>query len=208
MIYNLNTTIELAEAKLSYPGCWAYPDMLEVGCEGGGGGGSGMTDAETRTHFAAWSIVSSPLVLSLDVRDDEVMDKWWELITNKEAIAVNQAWAGHSGSPFYSSEDMEHFDFVDHNPINPPFEQFDVPKIQYFYKEMPNEKAAVLLMNRGKQSETLTLNLADVPNLACTEDKPCSVRDILKRENVESASDGLYYFEGVESHDSVFLLVQ
>ena len=31
------------------------------------------------------------------------MDAVWPIISNREAIAVNQAWAGHSGSAFYRS---------------------------------------------------------------------------------------------------------
>ena len=46
--------------------------MLQVGCQHGPGGASdpGLTMSETRTHFGAWSIVSSPLTLSHDVNND------------------------------------------------------------------------------------------------------------------------------------------
>ena len=66
--------------------------MLEVGCQHGPGGASdpGLTMEETRTHFGAWSIVSSPLTLSHDVNNDTVMDQIWDYIANPEAIAVNQ----------------------------------------------------------------------------------------------------------------------
>eukprot|EP00039_Didymoeca_costata_P013691 m.212146 g.212146 ORF g.212146 m.212146 type:complete len:570 (-) comp15848_c0_seq7:67-1776(-) len=73
----------------SRPGCWAYPDMLEVG--------NMATYEEDRTHFAAWCIVSSPLVLGYNVLDDSTTEKIWDIITNKEAIAVNQQWEGHPG---------------------------------------------------------------------------------------------------------------
>ena len=68
VIGNLATTVQYAKANLSRPGCWAYPDMLEVGCQHGPGGKSdpGLNVAETRTHFGAWAIVSSPLTLSHD----------------------------------------------------------------------------------------------------------------------------------------------
>lgn len=40
--------------------------MLEVGCAHGPGGPSdpGLSFQEARSHFAAWCIVSSPLILS------------------------------------------------------------------------------------------------------------------------------------------------
>merc|ERR1712147_62399 len=91
--------------NLSYPGCWAYPDMLEVGCQHGPGGAGdpGLSAAETRTHFAAWVVVSSPLTLSHDVNNDTIMDEIWPVISNKEVIAVSQTYAGYSGGVFQES---------------------------------------------------------------------------------------------------------
>lgn len=74
---------------LSKPGCWSYPDMLEVG---------NMASAEEdRAHFGSWCIVSSPLILGHDMTNASVAAKVWPIISNKEAIAVNQQWAGHPG---------------------------------------------------------------------------------------------------------------
>merc|ERR1712146_556466 len=92
--------------NLSYPGCWAYPDMLQVGCKHGPGGASdpGLTMSETRTHFGAWAIVSSPLTLSHNVNNDSVTDRIWPVISNTEVLQVNQAYVGHSGTQFKTSE--------------------------------------------------------------------------------------------------------
>lgn len=91
---NLQTTVPLAAKNLSYPGCWAYPDMLQVGCKHGPGGKNdpGLTLPETKTHFYAWSIVSSPLTLSHDVNDPEISKTVWPIITNTEALAVSKAY--------------------------------------------------------------------------------------------------------------------
>lgn len=95
-----------ARNGLSRPGCWAYPDMLEIGCPDWAHiSPSGfLTDAETRAHFGAWCVLSSPLILSLDVWDEKTMEKVWPVISNKEAIAVNQAWAGESGAVFLQAD--------------------------------------------------------------------------------------------------------
>jgi alpha-galactosidase len=79
--------------------CIPVTDMLEVGCKNGPGGPDdpGLSSVEARTHFGAWCIVSSPLILSHDVNDDAVTDEIWPIIANTEAIAINQAWAGESG---------------------------------------------------------------------------------------------------------------
>ena len=93
LMNNLNSTRWLAEANLSLPGCWAYPDMMEVGVTAStstmhdcGRGGdelcAPLTVAEARTHFGAWAIVSSPLVLGFDLRNQTMVDLHWDTITN------------------------------------------------------------------------------------------------------------------------------
>eukprot|EP01062_Namystynia_karyoxenos_P054556 TRINITY_DN449_c0_g1_i1.p1 TRINITY_DN449_c0_g1~~TRINITY_DN449_c0_g1_i1.p1 ORF type:complete len:440 (+),score=129.98 TRINITY_DN449_c0_g1_i1:86-1405(+) len=90
MFGNLQTTIPFqGDPPLSRPGAWAYPDMLEVGRL--------ANEEEDRAHFAAWCIVSSPLVLGHDLLDQKQADRVWNTVSNTEAIAVNQAWAGHPG---------------------------------------------------------------------------------------------------------------
>jgi len=103
---NLATVPPLAAKNLSTPGCWAYPDMLEVGCAAGPGGrsDSGLTMAETRTHFGGWAIVSSPLTLSHDVNNNTMTDYIWPVIANPEAIAVNQNYFGFSGTSMKAGE--------------------------------------------------------------------------------------------------------
>merc|ERR1711959_382700 len=104
VIGNLNSVAKFNSRNLSTPGCWAYPDMLEVGVNRPQYPDIlAMTVAETRTHFGAWVIVSSPLTLSHDVNNDNIMDQIWPVISNKEAIAISQTFAGFSGGPFQSS---------------------------------------------------------------------------------------------------------
>jgi alpha-galactosidase len=65
---NLASIIPFADQNLSTPGCYAYGDMLEIGVTSGS---SSLTLGEARSHFGAWAIVSSPLVLSHDVTNSE-----------------------------------------------------------------------------------------------------------------------------------------
>jgi hypothetical protein len=74
---------------LSRPGAWAYPDMLEVGRM--------PSLIEDRTHFGAWVITSSPLILGYDLNDEASTGRVWEIIANPEALAISQTWAGHPG---------------------------------------------------------------------------------------------------------------
>merc|ERR1712217_1011905 len=116
VIGNSNSVTKFSSRNLSYPGCWAYPDMLEVGCQHGPGGAGdpGLSLAETRTHFGAWVSVSSPLTLSHDVNNDTIMDQIWPIIANTEVLAVSQTYAGHSGSPFKTSDTAVKLDDVNY----------------------------------------------------------------------------------------------
>lgn len=201
---NLKTTIPLAQGNLSYPGCWAYPDMLQVGCAHGPGGAHdpGLSPAETRTHFGSWAIVSSPLTLSHNVNDAAIMDKIWDVISNKEVIAVNQAYAGHSGSPFKESTRMVSLtdsvidsEFNDEEPVA-------VPSFQYFYKPLGGGKTAVLLINTDSADVTLSVNFSDVPD-ACTS---CKVRDIWAHKDVGTAMAS--WSGSVASHDCAFFVIE
>ncbi|WP_329164776.1 NPCBM/NEW2 domain-containing protein [Streptomyces sp. NBC_01267] len=70
------------------PGHWNDPDMLEVG-------NGGMTDTEYRTHFSMWSIMASPLLIGTDLR--KASAETYDIVTNKEVIAVDQDPLGKQG---------------------------------------------------------------------------------------------------------------
>merc|ERR1719273_98159 len=86
---NLQTTTKFQdpETPLSRPNCWAYPDMLEVGRINVDGK---MHLNWNRAHFGAWCIISSPLILGLDVTKVNNVAPIIDVITNPEAIAVSQ----------------------------------------------------------------------------------------------------------------------
>ena len=79
--------------------------MLQVGrlgCTDGGHTEGCAVPSEqllnwTRAHFAAFAIVSAPLVLSVHPTDS-TLEPLLDIIGNKQAIAVNEAWAGHPGT--------------------------------------------------------------------------------------------------------------
>ena len=64
-----------------------------------------LNEIEGRTHFAAWCIVSSPLVLGLDLTNKTNMDLFWPIISNKESIAVNEVRKTPFRSHFYTKND-------------------------------------------------------------------------------------------------------
>lgn len=52
-----------------------------------------MTMDEERTVFANWAIISSPLVLAIDTTDDDVVAKYYPIVGNEQALAINSEWA-------------------------------------------------------------------------------------------------------------------
>ena len=61
---------------------WNDPDMLEVG-------NGGCTEEEYRTHFALWAMLKAPLILGNDLRSVDIGDSIYNIITNKDIIAIN-----------------------------------------------------------------------------------------------------------------------
>ena len=89
---NLQCSIKFNQLQnpVTRPGCWAYPDMLEVG--------NGMaTSPMDRSHFGAWVITSAPLVLGLDLANDNLVSPVWDVITNDDAINISQTYFLHPG---------------------------------------------------------------------------------------------------------------
>jgi hypothetical protein len=86
---------------LSRPNCWAQPDMMEVGNtlppNHAAAKAPVLTHDESMVHFGLWAITSSPLVLGFDVTNDTMLSATWDIISNSEALGVNQAWFGHPG---------------------------------------------------------------------------------------------------------------
>ena len=222
VVGNLNSVTKFSARNLSYPGCWAYPDMLEVGVLASPFKTDvGLTIAETRSHFAAWVIVSSPLTLSHDPNNQTIMDAIWPIISNKEVLAVSQSYYGHSGGPFKEAagRDGRRVRLAERNPALVEKEMgdeeyaalpaLDAPSFQFLYKmqSWDGTAVAVLLMNHDKGSQDLTLDFGDVPGLTCSNDVPCNVRDLWARKDL-GMFHGSFTAKAVASHDCAFLLVE
>jgi alpha-galactosidase len=196
VVGNLQTTIQWAKAGLSKPGCWGYPDMMEVGVDHGphGKGDPGLNIYETRAHLGAWCIVSSPLILSNDLLNNTMMDLVWPLISNKEVLAVNQQWAGFSGTVFLAATETLF--------LGP--KAGAVPAWQFWYKPMPNNKIAVLLMNHASTQATLTLPFNSVPGMPAGTTN-VALRDIWQQKDVGVKSTSASVT--LESHDAAFWML-
>ena len=212
VVGNLATVDPLHKAKLSYPGCWAYPDMLQVGCAHGPGGAGdpGLTPQETRTHFGAWAIVSSPLTLSHDVHNDTISDAIWPVIANTEVINVNRAYVGDSGGVYESAaETVELTDAFIEARLGEGLgeglgeeRRVTAAKYQKLAKLLPGGQVAVLLMNSDTAAQTLEVDFSKVPGVTCTS---CHVRDIWNHKDLGTFSGS--WSGPVDGHDAAFLVI-
>ncbi|CAH8360493.1 unnamed protein product [Eruca vesicaria subsp. sativa] len=87
---SMTTIADLNNKWAAYagPGGWNDPDMLEVG-------NGGMTYEEYRGHFSIWALMKAPLLIGCDVRN--MTAETFEILSNKEVIAVNQDPLGVQG---------------------------------------------------------------------------------------------------------------
>ncbi|KAJ8759304.1 hypothetical protein K2173_006824 [Erythroxylum novogranatense] len=85
-------------AELARPGGWNDPDMLEVG-------NGGMTKNEYIVHFSLWAISKAPLILGCNLRN--ITKETMEIVTNKEAIAINKDPLGVQAKKVRMEGDIE-----------------------------------------------------------------------------------------------------
>jgi alpha-galactosidase len=90
--------LQVGLEKYAGPGHWNDPDMLEVG-------NKGLSIAESRSHFSLWCMLAAPLMAGNDVRT--MKPEILEILTNKEAIAIDQDSLGKQGYRFMDHPSKE-----------------------------------------------------------------------------------------------------
>lgn len=193
-MHNLGTVETYRKTNSSYPGCWAYADMMQMGI------GDGLSLPETRSHFGGWAIVSSPLILSHDVNDNDVTDRIWDIISNREILAVNQAYFGDSGGIYEVSNETITLQHGNHKT--------EVPIYQKLSKPLGVNKVAVLLMNSGETNRSLKITFGHIPGLNndVESNAEYSVRDLWAHENRGNFKTSIGV--SVNSHDASFFLIE
>jgi alpha-galactosidase len=83
--------------KYAGPDHWNDPDMMEVG--------NGMTVGEDRAHFSMWCMLAAPLMAGNDIAAMTKETK--DILTNKEAIAIDQDALGIQGLKYSSKDGLE-----------------------------------------------------------------------------------------------------
>ncbi len=165
--------LDLEDGIESYagPGHWNDPDMLEVG-------NGGMNNTEYRAHFSMWCLLAAPLMAGNDIRNmpPEIHD----ILTNKEAIAVDQDPAGIQGRRVKKSGELE-----------------------IWSKQLSDGGRAVSLLNRGGAEANITVNWAD---LGYPEHLSAGVRDLWLKKDLGKMSGS--FSSAVPSHGVVLVRIR
>eukprot|EP01059_Diplonema_ambulator_P031670 TRINITY_DN588_c0_g3_i1.p1 TRINITY_DN588_c0_g3~~TRINITY_DN588_c0_g3_i1.p1 ORF type:complete len:430 (+),score=134.63 TRINITY_DN588_c0_g3_i1:49-1338(+) len=190
MFRNLQTVAKFTntDPPLSRPGSWAYPDMLEVGRL------VVMAGAEDRTHFAAWCIVSAPLILGYDLNDVAMTEHLWPIIGNEDAIRVNQAWAGSPGKLIKSWD-----------PAGPLGPNGIVLQIWAKPLEENNEMAVLIINNTTEVEYTVFVNFTDYGFAPTT---PITIYDIYGKADVATGVEANYTTDMIRPHDCRFYILK
>lgn len=116
---------------------WNDPDMLMVGM-------NGLTETMQRTHMVMWCMMNAPLMLGLDLRRVEVGDAIYQIIANKELIALNQDPLGVQAKRVYSSI------LTDGEPADLTY-LTDINRVDILVKPLANGDVAVSFVNVSDQ---------------------------------------------------------
>ena len=160
-----------------------------------------------RAHYSAWVIMSAPLVLGFDPLDTAKLDRLWPIIANREAIAINQNWAGHPGTRVMAWTPPGETR-IDGTPLQ-AFQRSDdvyytraaIHTMQLWMKPQPNGSVAILVLNAGKANAAFDLPLAEVAMPPTVR-----VRDIWAHADVDDAHESLQGH--VDGHACKLLLLR
>jgi len=134
------------------PGHWNDPDMLEVG-------NGGMTATEYKCHFSMWCMLAAPLMAGNDIRS--MSHETREILTNKEAISVNQDKLGKQARRIVQSDGY-----------------------QMWVKELSGNEIAVAFFNGGDSSITTNVSWPYILRKFGLKKKSYTLRDLWKHENI------------------------
>ncbi|CCM00618.1 uncharacterized protein FIBRA_02654 [Fibroporia radiculosa] len=158
-------------------------DILEVG-------NGDLTYDEAKSHFTAWALLKSPLLISTDL--PTVTDETLEILSNRELIAINQDQViGTSISPFRWG-------------VNPDWTSNSTHPAQYWSGESENG-TVIMLLNTLDEPADMFFNLTESPWIRAG--RQYSVRDLWTHTDNGTAARNFTAHE-VPPHGVVALLLQ
>jgi alpha-galactosidase len=141
-------------------------------------GNGGMTTTEYRSHFSLWAILAAPLIAGNDLGG--MKPEIGEILMNKEVIAVDQDPLGKQGKRVRHENGQD-----------------------IFVKPMQDGGVAVVMLNRGKEEQTITLKWADAGLAA---DKSVAIRDLWQHKDLGTFTGS--FAAPVASHGTVTIRIK
>lgn len=155
--------------KYAGVGGWNDPDMLEVG-------NGKLTEDENRAHFTLWCMMASPLILGNDIRAfykaDGTVDKdnkTLKILTNKEAIAIDQDKLGVPGWRYKMQKNL----------------------VDIIVKPLENAELAVCFLNKNVmpcKAEVDLRALANSADISLPQSDKYTVHEIWSGETAETTN--------------------
>jgi len=100
-------------------------------------GNGRMTNAEYAAHFSLWALLNAPLIAGNDLRS--MNDSTRTILTNPEVVAIDQDWGGSQGYKLKGDS-----------------------VTQVWLKPMSNGDRAVVLLNRGATTATISTTMPEI----------------------------------------------
>jgi len=138
-------------------------------------GVSPLTYTESRAHMALWAVLNAPLISGNDLRSMSSQTR--KLLTNPTVIAVDQDWSGRIGKRLKHTEAQD-----------------------VWYKKMSDGSAAVVLLNRSDQPQTISIRDSQIGQ----KTSGLVVKNVWTAASYSSNS---IVRARVAPHDAAFLLV-
>lgn len=166
-------------------------DMLEVGNSGQGSPVGNLTLAEQRSHFTAWALFKSHLLIGTDLRN--ATQDTIDILSNKELIAINQdPHEGASLSPFRIGL-QDDFSTITYNATDPP----------PYWSGNSSYGSVFMIINTADTVQTMSFNLTE--NWAVRAGRQYNVRDMWAHKHVGVAVRN--WTVTLEPHDVAALLL-
>jgi len=121
---------------------------------------------QDKAHFSMWCILASPLIAGNDIRT--MSNTTRDILTNRWAIAVNQDLLGIQAQLIPSRTKLP-------NSITyGKAKGLDSASVQVWAKPLqsPAGSFAVVLLNRGNASASITFDFADLPHTPNSQKQP------------------------------------
>ena len=180
---------------------WNDPDMMMIGMDG-------LDDTMCKTHMVMWCMMNSPLMLGLDLRRVQHGDKLWNIIANKELIALNQDSLGIQAKRVYTTieTDSPDTDYITNNN-----------RCDILVKPLADGSAAVSFINVNDKAwdgnlsvsveqivEKLGTKMVDAESFA--KASSYAVKDLWTGETAENRS-GCFTVNHLDACDSITIKV-